>query len=884
MSTAPDGPAPDLASALAAATDDTTWRDAAKAGLLAGRALLRQRFEAGEVADRLVSRCSAMADDVVRSAWARCLGEADGLDLLATGGYGRGELYPQSDIDLLVLAEPALQQARQADIGRFFSLLWDAGLATSQAVRSEAQCVEAAREDITVLTALMECRVLAGDPGAVARLSAALSPEVLWPPKDYFAAKREEQRARHARFHDTAHNLEPSIKEGPGGLRDLQTVTWMGMRLYGVPGLRALVPLGLLGEDECASLEREWRVLARLRFGLHLLANRREERLGFDYQKNLAAMLGLKDERRDNLAVEQMMQGFFRSAATVMRINDRLLQRFEEQLSGQEPAVPLGDGFELRHGYLAMAEPARLGRGFGEVLALFEAWDAQPGARGLHSETARALGESLGAIAPYAEQPEAIRQRFMALMQSPQAVAALTRMARLGVLARYLPAFGKVAGRMQYDLFHVYTVDQHTLTVLAHIDGFARKADERFGIAHEVWPRLRKPHLLLLAGLFHDIAKGRGGDHSELGAVDAREFAQAHALPEADADLLAWLVEQHLLMSTTAQRQDISDPAVVARFANKVADREHLDYLYLLTCADIAGTSPKLWNAWKDRLLADLYAATRFALRRGLENPVHATEIMAETRAAALERLLGEGLSREEVERIWAAYPDVGFLRYRPEQIAWQTQGIAASGGADTLVLARPHLQDGGLEVFVRTPDRDGLFAALVATFDRLGLNVLEARVLNSSDGFALDNFQLIAPLGRAPEPSAVEGALRNALRDPARVKPPRRAAPRQLRHFRVPVKVDFDASADGRRTRMSLVCTDQPGLLAGVAQVLRRFRLRVHDARIATFGEKVEDFFLLTDERDQPVGDQALLDELRAAIVAGVDGESRDGKKEAEH
>ena len=884
MSAAPNTPEADLPAALAAAPDAAAWREAAKAGLLAGRALLHQRFEAGEVADRLVSRCCALADDIVRSAWDRCLGGARGLDLLATGGYGRGELYPQSDIDLLVLAEPAVQQARQADIGRFFSLLWDAGLATSQAVRSLGQCVDAAREDITVLTALMECRLLAGDDACLPALATALSPEVLWPPKDYFAAKREEQRARHARFHDTAHNLEPSIKEGPGGLRDLQTVTWMGMRLYGVPGLRALVPLGLLGEDECASLEREWRVLARLRFGLHLLARRREERLGFDYQKNLATMLGLKDERRDNLAVEQMMQGFFRSAATVMRINDRLLQRFEEQLSGQEPPQPLGDGFELRHGYLAMAEPARLARGFGEVLALFEAWDAQPGARGLHSETARALGESLAAIRPYPEQPEPLRQRFMALLQSPLAVAGLTRMARLGVLARYLPAFGKVSGRMQYDLFHVYTVDQHTLTVLSHIDGFARRADERFGIAHEVWPRLRKPHLLLLAGLFHDIAKGRGGDHSELGAVDAREFAEAHAMPQADADLLAWLVEQHLLMSVTAQRQDISDPDVVARFANKVADREHLDYLYLLTCADIAGTSPKLWNAWKDRLLADLYSATRFALRRGLENPVHATEIMAETRAAALERLLGEGLDQAEVERIWAAYPDVGFLRYRPEQIAWQTRGIAASGDADTLVLVRPHLNDSGLEVFVRTPDRDGLFAALVATFDRLGLNVLEARVLNSSDGHALDNFQLIAPLGSAPEPAAVESALRQALRDPAKVRPPRRAAPRQLRHFRVPARVDFDASADGRRTRMSLVCTDQPGLLAGVAQVLRRFHLRVHDARIATFGEKVEDFFLLTDERDQPVGDQALLDELRAAIVAGVDGESRDGKKEAEH
>jgi [protein-PII] uridylyltransferase len=884
MSAVPASPELPLSAALAAAPDDAGWREAAKAGLAARRAELRRRFEAGEAIDRLVSLCNEASDTVVVSAWRRCLPEGAPLDLLATGGYGRAELYPQSDIDLLVLGEPEAQKAHEAAIGRFFSRLWDAGLATSQAVRSAAQCVDAAREDITVLTALMECRVLAGDAGAPARLATALAPAVLWPPAEYFDAKRAEQRARHARFHDTAHNLEPNIKEGPGGLRDLQTVTWMGMRLYGVPGLRALVPLGLLGEDECASLEREWRILARLRFGLHLLAGRREERLGFDHQKTLAAMLGLKDEHRDNLAVEQMMQGFFRSAATVMRINDRLLQRFEEQLSGQEAPEPVGEGYELRHGYLAMTQPQRLREGLAPMLALFAAWDARADARGLHSETARALGESLNAIRPYEDQPAEVRQQFLQLLQSRQAVATLTRMARLGVLARYLPAFGRVSGRMQYDLFHVYTVDQHTLTVLAHMDGFARKVDERFAIAHEVLPRLRKPHLLLLAGLFHDIAKGRGGDHSELGAVDAREFAAAHALPEADADLLAWLVEQHLLMSVTAQRQDISDPDVVARFAGKVADREHLDYLYLLTCADIAGTSPKLWNAWKDRLLADLYAATRFALRRGLENRVHANEIMAETRAAAMERLLGEGLDQAEVERIWAAYPDVGFLRYRPEQIAWQTRGIAEAGGAGTLVLVRPHLQDSGLEVFVRTPDRDGLFAAIVATLDRLGLNVLEARVLNSADGHALDSFQLIAPQGVAPEPDAVVSALQAALRDPARVRPAKRAAPRQLRHFRVPARVDFDHLADGSRTRMSLVCTDQPGLLAGVAQVLRQHRLRVHDARIATFGEKVEDFFLLTDERDRAIADQDLLDKLRQAIVACVDGETDHGKKEAKH
>ncbi|MBW8366249.1 MAG: [protein-PII] uridylyltransferase [Arenimonas sp.] len=880
----PPSPGLTLATDLAQAADDAGWIDAAKAGLAERRAELRRRFEAGEAIDRLVSLCCAASDAVVCSAWSRSLPADAPLQLIATGGYGRAELYPHSDIDLLVLGEPADQQACAASIGRFFSLLWDAGLAPGQAVRSIAQCVEVAGEDITVLSSLMECRMLAGDPGAAGRLAAALAPPKIWPPAAYFDAKRAEQTQRHARFHDTAHNLEPNIKEGPGGLRDLQTVTWMGMRLYGVPGLRALVPLGLLGEDECASLEREWRQLARLRFGLHLLASRREERLGFDYQKTLAAMLGLTDEHRDNLAVEQMMQGFFRSAATVMRINDRLLQRFEEQLSGEEAAVPVSEGYELRHGYLAMVRPERLGEGLAPALELFAVWDALPDARGLHSETARALGESLGSIAPCTEQPPQVRARFMALLDSRRAVATLTRMARLGVLARYLPAFGKVSGRMQYDLFHVYTVDQHTLTVLAHMDGFARRVDERFAIAHEVLPRLRKPHLLLLAGLFHDIAKGRGGDHSELGAADAREFAQVHAMPAADGDLLAWLVENHLLMSVTAQRQDISDPAVVARFADRVADREHLDYLYLLTCADIAGTSPKLWNAWKDRLLADLYSATRFALRRGLENPVHANEIIAETRAVAMERLLGEGLDQAEVERIWAAYPDVGFLRYRPEQIAWQTRGIAESGGSESLVLVRPHVQDSGLEVFVRTPDRDGLFAALVATLDRLGMNVLDARVLSSHDGYALDNFQLIAPQGVAPEPGVVVAALKAALRDPGKVKPVRRAAPRQLRHFRVPARVGFDQVAEGSRTRMSLVCTDQPGLLAGVAQVLRQHRLRVHDARIATFGEKVEDFFLITDERNRAIDDQALLDKLSQAIVACVDGETDHGKKEARH
>jgi [protein-PII] uridylyltransferase len=873
VSAQPSAAGDSLAAQLARAPDDANWRDIAKALLAEHREDLRVRYERGEDVERLIARHCAAIDIFVGSAWSRCIPEGAPLGLLATGGYGRGELYPLSDIDVLVLAEPEAQEIFADNLSRFFALLWDAGLAAGHATRSVDECQHAARDDITVLTALSELRPLDG-PVDTARLRETLSPKHIWPAKEYFEAKRAEQRTRHARFNDTADNLEPNLKEGPGGLRDLHTVTWMGMRLYGVPGLRALVPLGLLGENECGSLEREWRVLAKLRFGLHLISKRREERLLFDHQKTLAASMGLRDEGSDNLAVEQMMQGFFRSAATTLRINDRLLQRFEEQLAGPTELLPVEPGFVLRHGYLAMEQPKKLAGDMAEILRLFAVWSRAGEDTGLHSETARALAEELPTILPYPEQAPEVRAYFLALLAEPNAVLMLKRMARLGVLARYLPAFGKVSGRMQYDLFHVYTVDQHTLTVLKIMDGFLRGPTPGFSMAHEVVPRLRKPFLLLLAGLFHDIAKGRGGDHSVLGADDVREFGEAHALPSADIELLIWLVREHLVMSVTAQRQDISDPEVVTRFATRIADREHLEYLYLLTCADIAGTSPKLWNAWKDRLLADLYTATRYALRRGLEHPLNADDIIADTRNMALAGLMNEDGDEAAAQALWATFPEEAFLRYRPEQLLWQTRGILEHLQQASQVLVRSHEAPGSIEVFVRTPDRDGLFAALVATLDRLDLGVFDARVLTSTDGYALDNFQVLAG-AHTPEPLRIAQTLLGALRDPTRVQPVRRAMPRQLKHFRVATRVDFDNDEKGGRTRLSLVCSDQPGLLAKVAQVLRRQRLRVHDARIATFGERVEDFFLLSDEQDRPIVDEKLLESLRSDLIASVEGEA---------
>ncbi|AKC87508.1 [protein-PII] uridylyltransferase [Pseudoxanthomonas suwonensis] len=859
---------------------DAGWAARARELLNHGDARLLKRYDREVDIDRLLALRARLVDDLLRRAWHHCVPDDAALSLIAVGGYGRGELFPRSDIDLLVLAEPEAQQAHQAALSRFFALLWDTGLPVGHAVRSAAECTAAAA-DQTVMTALLEARPVAAGPEAMAALAEAIAPQRIWPPREFFLAKREELQARHRRYGDTSDNLEPNIKDGPGGLRDLHTLGWMAQRAFGVRDLEALVSLGQLGPDEAAALVRERRSLGRLRFGLHLVAGRPEERLRFDYQKALAERLGYQDDEH-SLGVEKMMQGFYRSAAIVRRISDRLLQRFEETFDGEAVPESLNPDFVLRRGYLAAAASYWPEADLREVLALFSTWAAHPEVRGLHSQTARALAESLKRLPAYDEAGPAARARFMALLRGPRPVETLTRMARLGVLGQYLPAFAQVSGRMQFDLFHVYTVDQHTLMVLKNIAGFASgMADERFSIAHEVWPRLRKPELLLLAGLFHDIAKGRGGDHSELGAVDAREFCAAHGLSEADTGLVVWLVEQHLRMSMTSQKQDISDPDVVRAFATLVGDRERLDYLYLLTCADIAGTSPKLWNAWKDRLLADLYLATRRALREGLEMPVAAEARAVEAREATRELMCDQGYDDGTIGRQFAEMPDESFLRFRPEQLAWQAAALVDVRMGDTQVAVRPvggqaGAQGGALEVFVHSPDRDGLFAAIVATLDRHGYGVHQARILMGPHGTVFDTFEVLpADSFASGDPLQLERALRQALSGALEnVRAPRRAAPRQLRHFRFAPKVEFSTTTDGRRSLFGLVCPDRPGLLADVAQALRARRLRVHDARIATFGERVEDLFQITDEHDQPL-DAAAQDALRAELRARLDPDS---------
>ncbi len=869
-------------SRLAAPPDAARWWPAAagatslRARVASADAALAAAFAAGEQVESLTAARAWVIEQAVLETWQRELGATGGLALLAVGGFGRGELFPRSDVDLLVLAEKTPHGETAGRVERFFARLWDEGLQVGHAVRTPDDCAVAAKADVTIATNLMEARRIDGRGDLEAAMRRATAAPDMWPADRFAAAKLTEQQARHARFHDTAYNLEPNLKEGPGGLRDVHTVLWVAQRQLGRPGLDAMREAGLIGPEEQDALVAARRALARIRFGLHLAARRPEERLLFEHQRELARSFGYADEHAQNLAVEQFMQGYYRAAMTVDRLNERLLQRLEEARTGEATAVPLDHEFCVLGGFLDTQDPALIERTPAAILRAFAALLDHPELHGFRSSLLSRLESVLPGLDAGFRADPAVQQAFLAILRHAGDVAgALQRMSRYGVLGRFLPAFGRVAGRMQYDLFHVYTVDQHTLFVLRNIRRFADAETAReLPLAHELYARLRKPELLLLGGLFHDIAKGRGGDHSELGESDARAFCAQIGLSETDTDLVAWLVRQHLLMSLTSQKQDIADPAVVHRFAETVADSERLDYLYLLTVADIRATSPKLWNSWKDQLLAELHRATRWVLRRGLEHPVHASERVAETKQAALE-LLGAGVEPDaRIEALWDSFPDDSFLRYRPDQIAWQTREILAAGPDALPLVAVRDAGRGTSEVFVHSPDRDGLFATITAVLDRFQLNVADARIVNSLRGISLDTFQVLEADGLTMrDPARVRQLvmrLRDELtRDRLELAPARRARGRRERQFHVPAQLEF--SPVGERTQLALVCSDRPGLLAHVARAFRSCGLRVHDARIATFGERAEDFFLLSDEHDRPL-DAERIAAVRAAVLAEIE------------
>jgi [protein-PII] uridylyltransferase len=854
-------------------------RDFLRSAAAKADARLAEQFWSGEDVVQLVHARAWFVEQLLLLAWKKLVPFLDGVSLVAVGGYGRGELHPHSDVDLLILLADDLGEGLpKAEIEAFVQLLWDAGFYLGHSVRTVAECAEDAADDVVTTTTFMESRLLAGSRELLEAMLEATSPGRIWSSKAFFEAKFEEQQQRHARYHDTAYNLEPNIKEGPGGLRDIQMISWVTRRHFGARTLHGLVEHDFINEREHRDLVGGQRSLWRIRYALHLLAGRSEDRLLFDFQRQIAERFGFTDSETA-LAVEQFMQLYYRTVMRLERLNESLLQRFQEALStADEPqARQLGEEFQVRNGYLEPADDHVFVRRPAALMEMFVMLARDESLRGLTATTIRSIRDHLYLVDDAFRESEDVNRYFLELLQQPEGVyTQLQRMNRYGLLAAFMPAFGNIVGRMQYDLFHVYTVDQHTLFVVRNLRRFAYgKYTERFPHARSVFKRIAKPELLYLAAIFHDIAKGRGGDHSELGAVDAADFCARLDIEPAEREMVAWLVRQHLLMSQTSQRKDLSDPLNIQKFAEEVGNTRYLDHLYLLTVADIAGTSPKLWNNWKNKLLWELYLAAGDALRRGLENPIKRATRVRETRAAALSRLMRRGLDPDRVNALWETLPEYAFWRLSPDQLEWTTESVVQRSQDGQHIAVRPVQPHGVSELLVCVPDHDGLFAAITSVLDEMALDVMSARVLTTEDGRSFDLFQLMDQHGNVlNEVDAAElvERLEKATSEEWPRAPVQRKMPRRLRHFSAAPQIAFSVDPDEAGTVLQLRCNDQPGLLSRVAAAIYTQNVQVHNARIATFGERVEDTFLISDAGHNPLTDEAK-DALGESIRQHLEG-----------
>ena len=838
---------------------------------------LYESSDQGVPVSQLLAARSRVVDLLLGCAWHRFMPDPEAAALVAVGGYGRQELHPKSDVDLLVLVDDGRLDGLAATLTDLVTFLWDIGVELGHSVRTIGECVDEARKDVTVMTNLLEARLIVGRASLFEQARRAIGPNHIWPSEAFFAAKCKEQLARWKKYGDTAYNLEPNIKENPGGLRDIQMIGWVTKRHFGADSLHELVEHGFLTEPEYLALIEGQALLWRIRFALHRLTGRREDRLLFDYQRTLADAFGYTDQA-ENLAVEQFMQQYYRAVMELNRLNEMLLQLFQEAILLHDrigPPLPINKRFQSRSGYLEVTHPRVFARSPFALLEVFHLLQLHPELKGIRAITIRLIRENRHRIDDDFREDVRSRSLFMEILRHPTGLThALRRMNRYGVLACYIPAFANIVGRMQYDLFHVYTVDEHTLQVLRNLRRFqVSEHDHEFPLCSAIARRIPKLELLYLAGLFHDIAKGRGGDHSLIGARDAWDFCQLHYLSEFDSRLVAWLVENHLVMSMTAQRKDITDPAVIQEFAAHIGDLARLDYLYLLTVADVRGTNPKRWSSWKDALLRELYQSTRRALDRGLDNPQAQDLLIEQKQAEAMRLLAREGIDAEECRNLWFRFSVDFFAPSTPEEIAWQTQRILQTP-ADALPLVdiRPVPSRGCSEILIYARDQANLFVRITALLDQRALSVVDARIMTTANGMALNIFRALTPDHQAIEPGETSDDLIEQLREELRdlssdeVRVTRRL-PRQNRYFPIETRISFGEDASNRRTMMRLTTLDRPGLLAEIGAVFEQCDIRLQSAKIATVGAEVDDVFFITTADAAPITCETALACLRREI-----------------
>ncbi len=869
---------PDLSLVDAAPKGELPSYSSYRALLQYGSQSIYEKFKAGAPASTLIAMRSQLVDATIIHIWQRLVDEYlhPHIALIAVGGYGRRELLPHSDIDLLILVDQNDNTEINETISKLVTFLWDIGLQVGHSVRTIPECVTEAIADVTVITNIMESRQLAGSPSLYENMLDATASEKIWAPQAFFSAKIDEQKKRYAKFNNSAYRLEPNIKESPGGLRDIQTIAWIVKRYFGALDLRELVEHDFITAEEFSTLTKGQEHLWKIRYVLHHLTGREEDRLLFNLQRDIADTLGFTGG--GNEAVEQFMQSYYRTIMEIERLNEMLIQLFQEALLFQqtpEKIVEFIPHFRTRNNYIEAAHDETFNEYPPALIKIFLVIAKNPEIEGVRAHTIRLIRESLPLIDDHFRNDVRVTTMFMELLRQPHGLThQLRRMNRYGVLAAYLPAFQNIVGRMQYDLFHVYTVDEHILMVLSHMRRFAVDAyKQELPLCSHIMAYIPRKDILYLACIFHDIAKGRKGDHSTLGAEDVKTFGKQHGLSSDDTHLISWLVKNHLLMSLTAQSKDISDPAVINQFALTVGSIKYLQHLYLLTCADIQGTNPTLWTSWKDNLLRELYLKTLNVLKRGLSNPVDKLEIIEHSKAVAMDMLEACSVSRQSVKHIWQNFGDDYFLRYQPDEICWQTQAVLKHHQLEIpLVVLRKETTRGCTEIFVYTKDSNSLFVATTTVIDNMGLNIVNARIITSQSGHTLDTFLVINEDGQPiTEPfklDEIRESLQKALENLGTLPVPmKRNTIRQLKSFENQIKVSADNTTKPGLTALSVSALDQPGLLSHLARCLADENLRVHDALINTLGERVEDIFFVTDEKRQPITSSAQLQRIQEHI-----------------
>jgi [protein-PII] uridylyltransferase len=860
-----------MPAALRPSPDTASLARALREQLREGRRSIVSNYPQDPKPERLLKRLRQFTDQVMVSAWKNFSMPAN-TALVAVGGYGRGELFPYSDVDLLVLLPSAPDDALRDKLEQLVQMLWDLGLEIGHSIRTVDECLTESAADITVQTSLLEARLICGNRTLFNTLREKYARAM--DPRAFFQAKVLELRQRHVKYENTPYSLEPNCKESPGGLRDLQVILWVAKAAGLGDSWRELAANDMITPTEARQLAEKERAFKDIRIRLHLHTQRREDRLVFDVQSPVAETFGFQttDARR---ASEVLMQRYYWAAKAVTQLNSILLQNIEARLFPQvSVSRPVNERFNEVNGMIDIAHDKVFEDTPSAMLEIFLLLEQHGELKGMTARTQRALWHARFRIDDSFRRDPQNRELFLQILKAPKGIThALRNMNQLSILGRYLPAFRRIIGQMQHDLFHVYTVDQHILMVLRNVRRFAiPEHSHEYPFCSQLMANFPQPWLIYIAALFHDIAKGRGGDHSELGKMDAQRFCSDHGLSTEDTELVVFLVEHHLQMSHVAQKQDLSDPDVIRAFVKVVKDERHLTALYLLTVADIRGTSPKVWNAWKGKLLEDLY---RMSLRvLGGEAPSPDRELQ-KRQQEAIAALRLHGLSADAHEALWKTL-DVGyFLRHDASEIAWQTRVLCEHVDSDNpVVRCRLGLIGEGLQVVVYLRDRPDLFARICSYFDRKNFSILDAKVQTTRTGYALDTFLVSEPTfadNYRELITLIEHELKQWLTSDDALPPPAKARLSRLsRTFPITPTVHLQPDERGQYHLLSVSASDRTGLLYSIASVLARYKVNLHTAKITTLGERVEDVFLvdgpvLSHARSQIALESDLLDALRA-------------------